>query len=93
MSYKKAAYALPDTLLAQVQKYVDGECIYIPRKPDHKKRWGDGTSTRDELLKRNRLIYADYVAGNNGQELSQKFFLSLKSIQRIIRDQKKSNST
>ncbi|WP_082075083.1 hypothetical protein [Desulfosporosinus sp. I2] len=30
-------------------------------------------------------IYEDYLVGNSQQELSEKYFLSLKSIQRIIR--------
>ena len=31
MSYKKAAQILPDELIRQIQQYVDGEAIYIPR--------------------------------------------------------------
>ncbi|MTK12838.1 MAG: hypothetical protein F8N39_12360 [Clostridiaceae bacterium] len=91
MSYKKAIYILPDDLLEQVQKYVDGEFIYIPRKSCNKKDWGTRTSTRQELQKRNIEIYEDYLAGYSSQDLSEKYFLSLKSIQRIIRKQKNSN--
>ena len=31
MGYKKAAHILPQKLLEEVQEYVDGEFIYIPR--------------------------------------------------------------
>ncbi|MBW9147336.1 hypothetical protein KTC92_18305 (plasmid) [Clostridium sp. CM027] len=89
MSYNKAMYILPNNLIEKVQEYVDGEFIYIPRKPSNKKEWGAKTSTRQELYKRNTHIYEDYLAGNNSQDLSKKYFLSLKSIQRIIREQKK----
>ncbi|MBX4271149.1 hypothetical protein K2181_18000 [Clostridium estertheticum] len=35
-------------------------------------------------------MYEDYLAGHNSKDLSEKYFLSLKSIQRIIREQKNS---
>lgn len=89
MSYKKAIYILPNDLLEKVQEYVDGECIYIPRKLENKKEWGSRTVTRQELYKRNTQIYEDYLAGDSTQDLSRNYFLSLKSIQRIIRQQKK----
>lgn len=37
MSYKKAIHILPEELLELIQEYVDGECIYIPRKSNNKK--------------------------------------------------------
>lgn len=88
MSYKKAKHILPAELLELVQKYVDGECIYIPRKSSNKQEWGSRTSIRKELLLRDMQIYKDYQAGCNSEHLSQKYFLSLKSIQRIIRQEK-----
>jgi Mor family transcriptional regulator len=88
MSYKRAIHILPNDLLEQVQKYVDGEFIYIPRRTSNKKEWGATTSTRQELQQRNMRIYEDYLAGNSLQTLSKKYFLSLKSMQRIIRNQR-----
>jgi len=32
MSYKKAEHILPLEIIELIQNYVDGECIYIPRK-------------------------------------------------------------
>lgn len=89
MSYKKADFILPRELLLQVQEYVDGELIYIPKTTDHKKCWGEGTSIREELKLRNQLIYSGYLDGMSMEELSSKHCLSLKSIQRIIRQEKK----
>lgn len=89
MSYKRAKYILPTELLELVQKYVDGECIYIPRKSSNKKEWGSRTSIRTELALRDMQIYKDYQTGHNCGYLSQKYFLSLKSIQRIIRQEKR----
>ncbi|KHD34958.1 histidine kinase [Clostridium acetobutylicum] len=91
MSYKKAINIIPDYLLEKVQEYVDGEFIYIPRKAENKKKWGERTSTCDELKKRNDQIYDDYLTGYSKESLAKKYFLSLKSIQRIIREQKNSD--
>ena len=63
MGYKKATHVLPPELLLQVQKYIDGEFLYIPRISDQKRGWGAATSTRRELHDRNERIYAEYLAG------------------------------
>ncbi|MEM1484468.1 CD3324 family protein [Oscillospiraceae bacterium PP1C4] len=89
MSYLKANYILPSELLELIQNYVDGECIYIPRKSCNKKDWGSKTSIREELELRDTQIYKDYQSGYHLGDLSQKYFLSLKSIQRIIRQEKR----
>jgi hypothetical protein len=40
MRYMKAADVLPPDLLAQVQAYIDGEYLYIPRRETSRKPWG-----------------------------------------------------
>ena len=91
MSYKKATHILPRELLEKIQEYIDGEFIYIPRISDNKKVWGASTSTRQELKERNKSIYTDYLAGPSMEVLAEKYFLSLKSIQRIIGQLRKEN--
>jgi Mor family transcriptional regulator len=89
MSYKNVNEILPAELLELVQLYVDGQYIYIPRKSSNKKEWGSETTTREELRIRNGQIYQDYQSGCDLEYLSQKYFLSIKSIQRIISQSKK----
>ena len=74
--------------LPQWYLLLDGEFIYIPRVSDHKKDWCADTTTRQELLRRNQAIYEEYVSGVRMEALAEKHFLSVKSIQRIIRQQK-----
>lgn len=90
MGYKKATHVLPPKLLSEVQSYIDGETIYIPRISEKKKRWGETTATRRELTERNAAIYADYSTGYSMEALADKYFLSIKSIQRIVGRLKKS---
>ena len=90
MGYIRAEQILPLELIELIQQYVDGENIYIPRKADSRQEWGAGTSIREELKGRNHKIYEDFLTGKKAQELSEKYYLSVKSIQRIIREQKAS---
>ena len=40
MRYMKAADVLPPDLLKQVQIYIDGEYLYIPRRAETRRAWG-----------------------------------------------------
>lgn len=91
MSYKKANELLPSELLKAIQKYVDGECLYIPRKESNKRSWGSNTSTRQELKLRNKKIYSDFLSGMDTNTLSTIYYLSVKSIQRIVLKEKMNN--
>ena len=88
MQYKKATHVLPKELLEEVQEYVDGTYLYIPRATEKKKEWGSATATRNELERRNEAIYRGYLAGVRTKELADRHYLSPKSIQRIIRQMK-----
>ncbi len=89
MRYKNATQHLPRELLEQVQQYADGEFLYIPRIKGAKKEWGAKTATRAELRARNERIYQDYLAGARADALSRRYFLSVKSIQRIVACQRR----
>ncbi len=88
MSYQNAEKILPLELVGLIQKYVDGKYIYIPRKEENRKSWGENTSTRNELDLRNSNIYNDYLLGLDVSSLAEKYYLSVKSIQRIILNEK-----
>lgn len=88
MGYIKAEEILPIELIELIQQYVDGEAIYIPRKAEHRQQWGTGTQIRQELSARNREIFSDHLTGMGTKALASKYYLSQKSIQRIIRSMK-----
>ena len=85
MGYIRAEEILPIEVIELIQQYVDGENIYIPRKSSHRQAWGAGTQIKQELLERNQQIYEDYLTGSKTEELACKYYLSEKSIQRILR--------
>ena len=88
MGYIRAEEILPIEIIQLIQQYVDGKNIYIPRKSSCRQAWGTGTQIKQELLKRDKQIYDEYLAGSNTAELACKYYLSKKSIQRILRIQK-----
>lgn len=88
MGYVKATEILPADMIEQIQKYVDGEVVYIPKQNNRKKSWGENTDTKRILSVRNAKIYDDYQNGMTIRKLAQKYFLAEKSIQRLIRQER-----
>lgn len=89
MGYIKAEDILPIEIIELIQTYVDGQNIYIPRKANSRTEWGSRTDTRKTLCIRNHKIYSDFISGKKIQELAKYYYLSDKSIQRIIREEKR----
>lgn len=89
MRYQKANEILPEELVELIQNYIDGEYVYIPRKQENKRNWGEGTGAREERKRRDRSIYKDYVSGFCVKILAERYYLSEKSIQRIVLQEKK----
>ena len=89
MRYQRAIEIMPEELVELIQNYIDGEYIYIPRKQENKKTWGEATGAREERKHRDRSIFRDYVSGTCVRVLAERYYLSEKSIQRIVLQEKK----
>ncbi|MBD5537466.1 MAG: hypothetical protein HDQ99_17755 [Lachnospiraceae bacterium] len=88
MGYIRAEEILPIEVIELIQQYVDGTNIYIPRKQENRHDWGTKTAYKRELQNRNELIYKGYLSGITIHDLAKSYYLSEKSIQRIIRQAK-----
>lgn len=88
MSYINAEEILPIELVESIQQYVEGQMIYVPKQSQEKTAWGTKTGTRNILRKRNQEIYSKYLEGVKVAELAENYYLTEKSIQRIIRNLK-----
>ncbi|MDR0362669.1 MAG: hypothetical protein LBJ46_08330 [Planctomycetota bacterium] len=84
MGYINAGELLPPALLREVQRHVDGAYLYVPRKYGEKRTWGGKTGIRGALLASNRGIVAKRRAGCTVADLSAAYFLSDKTIAKII---------
>ncbi|WP_394855012.1 CD3324 family protein [Clostridium lamae] len=91
MKYKNAQSMLPQYLLREIQQFMDGGYLYIPKRIETKRSWGDNTGIKKELNKRNENIYEDFKSGMSVYELSNKYYLVENSIRRILREYKKIN--
>ncbi|MBU3177249.1 hypothetical protein KPL47_13000 [Clostridium estertheticum] len=89
MSYVKATDVLPEEVLELIQKYIEGEYIYIPKRECNRKPWGETTKSKEKTSIRNADIYKIYKEGVSVKTLSEMYYLSLKSIQRIIVEMKR----
>lgn len=89
MKYIKANNVLPEEMIKAIQDYVDGEFLYIPRKDNNHRAWGEKSGAKDMLQSRNKDIFQKYNKGTTVRELSIMYYLSEQSIRRIISEQRK----
>ena len=85
MKYKKAQDILPQYMIYDLQQYIEGGYLYIPKKEENKKSWGENTNTKKELNKRNKEIAKKRRNGKSIQDLAKEYFLTEYSIRRIIK--------
>ena len=84
MGYKKATHVLPQHLLRAIQEYVDGEYLYIPRKEENRKQWGEVAPCRAQRAARNSEMAACRKAGRTVPQLAERYFLSEKAVYKIL---------
>lgn len=84
MSYKNGKDILPPGLLKELQKYIDGELIYVPKQTEQRAGWGEINGTRRLIARRNQEIYRQYTNGMSVMELIRAYHLSEDSIRKII---------
>lgn len=84
MCYKNGKDVLPAALLKELQKYIQGEIIYIPKEDNVRKAWGENNGTRKLIRERNIEIYNFYKNGTTISILSETYNLSEDSIRKIV---------
>ncbi|MCR8658699.1 CD3324 family protein [Paenibacillus endoradicis] len=84
MEYINADVVLPEELLKEVQKYINGGMIYIPKPKGLRKGWGVNSGHRTYLTQRNDQIRESFLQGANIHQLSDQYFLSCDSIKKIV---------
>lgn len=83
MRYINAAEVLPEDLLRELQHYIEGDVIYIP-KVSAKKEWGTVSGSKVFYLERNREIKRLYKEGYSMDMLAEQFGLAYNTIRKII---------
>ena len=88
MGYIKVEEVLPVEVIELIQQYVDGANIYVPKKSNNYVGWGQANHTKEKMQARNHDIYQEYLQGTRVDALAEKYYLSQKSIWRILRKMK-----
>ncbi len=83
MKYINAAEILPEQLLEELQTYIDGSVLYIP-KVSTKKEWGTMSGARTFYQERNREIQKRFNEGYSIDILSEQYGLAYSTIKKII---------
>ncbi|MFE6799245.1 CD3324 family protein [Paenibacillus chitinolyticus] len=65
MKYISASEILPEDLIHQIQKYIQGKTLYIPAPKGYRKKWGKDSRQREFLQKRNAEIRQLFQQGEN----------------------------
>ncbi|WP_449620119.1 CD3324 family protein [Robertmurraya sp. Marseille-Q9965] len=82
MKYTNATKVLPEELIEEIQKYVQGETLYIPKLEYQK--WGTSSGGRRMLDRRNRNIRNSFRNGISIQQLAKDYHLSIETIKKIV---------
>jgi len=84
MNYTNAIDILPKELVLEIQKYVQGETLYIPQLDNKRKGWGTASGGRIAIDQRNEEIRSLFQLGNSIQQLSAQYFLSTETIKKVV---------
>ena len=60
MKYINANLLLPDKLVKELQRYIQGGYIYVPVDEKQRRYWGELSGYKEELRKRNSEIIIEY---------------------------------
>ena len=84
-----ANQVLPEKLILEIQKYVQGETLYIPKQETHYRKWGTSSGGRRLLDRRNTEIRDLFSSGMSIQQLAEEYYLSIETIKKIVYSHKK----
>jgi Mor family transcriptional regulator len=89
MKYVNASNILPEKLIAEIQKYVQGETLYIPKPEKTYRKWGSCSGARKSIDERNVSIKHAFTNGKSIDQLADEHFLSIETIKKIVYSNKK----
>ncbi len=79
MAYVKATAILPEKLISEIQKYVQG-----PKPETSHQKWGACSGTRKLIDDRNTSIKKAFKNGKTINQLSDEYHLSTETIKKIV---------
>jgi len=84
MKYTSAENILPLELIEEIQRYCQGQYVYIPKEQGIRSKWGTKSGVKKELTNRNSEIKEKFRRGESKESLAKDYCLSLSSIKKIV---------
>ncbi|REK76871.1 CD3324 family protein [Paenibacillus paeoniae] len=84
MKYSNAKNVLPEKLIIEIQQYVQGETIYIPKQEKEFHHWGSLSGGRQWLDQRNAAIRYAFRNGSSIEQLAEDYSLSMETIKKMV---------
>lgn len=84
MKYVKASDVLPPGLLDELFRYIDGCMLYIPRRPQEKRAWGENSGAKEAIRHRNACMKSAFKAGSTISALSEAYHLAEETVKKIL---------
>ena len=84
MKYVKAQTVFPESLLVEIQKYIQGELVYIPKSPANYKKWGANTGAKITIAQRNENVVHAFNTGTSIPQLAVLYCLAEETIKKIV---------
>jgi DNA-binding NarL/FixJ family response regulator len=84
VKYVNADVILPDKLVLEIQKYIQGGYLYIPSQPQSRKKSREDSDSANYIRNRNENIRNKHKNGDKVKDLAEEFFLSIDSIKKIV---------
>ena len=88
MKYVNAEIIFPEELVKELQKYIHGGMVYVPKPEGLRKKWGENSGNRKHLSHRNDEIRHKFFVGATIDQLADQFCLSCDSIKKIVYSKK-----
>ena len=83
MNYKKGSDVLPAHLLKEIQEYVEGILVYIPKKTS-RAGWGSKSGARQLIDRRNSIINTLFERGVSIADLAEQYHLGEDTVRKIV---------
>lgn len=80
VKYVNAEVILPDNLVEEIQKYIQGGYLYIPCQVQIRKRYRENNYIKN----RNENICNRHKNGDKIKDLAEEYYLSIDSIKKIV---------
>lgn len=84
MKYIKADAILPESLLAEIQEYVQGQNLYIPKPKNAYAKWGTRSGSKKKIEDRNNNMKQSFYEGKSVQEIANEHYLSVETVKKIV---------